>query len=1105
MRLKSIKIFGFKSFPEKIEIHFDGSLIGLVGPNGCGKSNVIDAIRFAMGEGSPRALRAERMSDLVFGGNAKRKALSVAEVTLTFEGVDREGLPDELAVTRRLYRDGGSEYLVNGREVRLKDVEKIFLGTGVGKQAFYLFEQGKLDEIIRFHPKDRRAIFDETAGISLFLEQKKESMSRLAELLFDYNKIANDYESGAKSLELLKQQADSALAFLEKRERLETLKRGLALHGYLEEKKKGAALLESERLLEGQIREQTEKRSHLAQEQQTRQEEQERQALSLLAVEKRAISSEGGLKVCAVELKQLREKKERVRASAEEIASEIERIESASVGGSSFEEELKEKIAALEKSVKCKSSESKKSEAGQEMEHFEKEVLSVKQALFEKIRILDSERFRMQEQEKLLALAQGRMREIENRGKQAQKALDKEQGEWSARKREKEEIEKSIATLALEQDRLQLALAEVKERSSSNAEEINGLLVQIQAQERREMEEKGAIEELLGESKNAKSALYGKLKRLKAHGHPHYQRTLSVKSREDLKEIFQYAFKKDLRGFSLVLEEYLESIYSSTSEKRHFKNVSALIDSFQKGSPASSEEGLFVDAEGVFFYHSLVVDFQGGDLDLKERLKGAKEEKSRLEKEQVLKEKEKRALEERVRSLEMKHLECNFKQQEAISSLNRLKESLEKLSEERSRATVETSALEEKLASAKKLFREASEEEKAMQGRMLESERKYLHAKKERLDESRKIEERDRLELIELARLKERYRAHKESRAASEQKRIRLEQQLAKLKQEEEKLLEDSEKKRCEKESLEKASSELALEIKEKRELLGALKTAVSEMARQGSEEERILKQLVQRRGQVERSLALFEMALKQREEELSGLGVVSSDRIEPIEPSPEVQQEKEGLEKEMKNQSALNFSAIEALKGERERFEFLEKQYLDLKKAKSDLENIIEGLESESRRRFLSTFEKIRAGFQANFTRLFNGGRADLMLMGDSDPLHAGVEIIAEPPGQKMKTMTLLSGGERCLTAIALLFALFEVTRPPFCLMDEIDAPLDEANIGRFTNLLAQFIASTQFIVVTHNKRTMALSDLLIGVSMEEKGVSKILSLEFEKEKVNV
>lgn len=1146
MRLKKLKIAGFKSFGLTTSMNFDGSVVGVVGPNGCGKSNIVDAFRWVLGEQSGR-LRGDKMEDVLFAGTKTRPAQNMAEVSVTFTGVQESlHLPfDELTITRRCTRDGESDYFINGKNARLKDVQLLFSGSGLGKHGVAIFEQGKLDQIIYLQPQERRKLFDEAAGIGRFLLRKQESLHKLHEVGQNCLRIQDLHTEVGKKVEQLQKQAALAEKHLKwQAECLSLQKAHRFLHYSQLDNQLQACLIQIE-VISKESQEKEEEQHHLKKHAIAFQEMLEKEEQAIHALQKKIWQIHGELKVDEVRIQEQNKRKEKLTI---EIAAREKKI-------LSLEKEcqlLYQQMTRTKKqSEECQEQQNQLlialDEAKRNNEELEKQGIALITGRDKK----QKERYSFLERSQSIALQyneyKNQERVCEKEGITCTKIIEEETQKehlLAAIIEEKNvlvkkmtaEIEASKKTL--EQNRIFLRnLEKNKEDAEQSYQQIAQKVHELHAKQKawQALEESQAgfsegAQVLLRMSENKKSPLYSKIKSLGDFLIPQegaeivvtaalsfYLDTLIVQTQEDWEMVIKYAKEKKIRHFSLFCLDHItrcKALKGSVSEYMHPNELGVhLLGKIRvhstlqadKSRQYVTEEGYFIDENGVLFSHKpegtpllRKKELQKIEKSLALILVTHEQEKKKLEQlrnEEKILVQETNEKEIALRKLEMVHLTEKLLLQTKVKEWQSASEKrisfLEKernLNEEKKALFIKIKELEEERESRKK-------EEEAFSQIFNELELA--------LDKHNEAINQSRVQVLERQKLYQ-HAFEKEKNSKSEliilkKDILAKEEELGKLKiqaihdeEENERFLIDQ---KLLQDQMQEKKEEL---IKEQKTLedneIKTQKSKNEHLLWQGDcqKKENALILLKEKKHKLEISVAQLLAQKKRLEEE--GIEEVPL----PSMTIKEMQERIEEITQKITKKEAVNFASIEDLKREKEQFSVLDESLQDVLKAKKDLELAIQLLDRESKKAFKTTFQKIRERFKEHFALLFEGGEADLLLHSESDFFEAGVEIHAKPPGKRMQRLSLLSGGEKCLTALALLFAFFAVAPAPFCILDEVDAPLDEVNVERFTNLLKQFTEKTQFLVVTHNKKTMAAADILIGVSMEEKGVSRLLSLLF-------
>lgn len=1158
MRLKKLTLSGFKSFADKTTLQFDHGVTCIVGPNGCGKSNIADAFRWVLGEQSAKSLRGAKMPDIIFSGTHKRKPLNLAEVSLTLTEIAGK-LPvhyEEVTITRKLHRNGDSDYFLNDQPIRLKDLQALFLDTGVGKNAFSIFEQGKLDQVISFTTQERRAIFEEAAGIVRFLQRKKESLKRLEESKTDLSRLRDIYKEVENQVSILSAQSKKAEAYKDLEGELNTLNKRLftAKWKAIETKKEALIQKQEEEDKECKLL----KDSNAAIEKEAAEKRKELHVLEKELIKKNEETIffggkkelfEKSAESCQKQIDEAKQKLERAHEELKELSSSKLRRTEVFKTLSSSEMKLDEAFAAYESDFQLDLSALKEQETLTTLlrqESLNKQRLHI--AALKEVHVAESDLKelavklencfeRQKEMEHKQKLFQSETKKNETLIQEKKAALESLALFIDEQKKELNQIEEAIKAIALEKQTLKIKEQEALQNLTASKAKEHTLK---KLQESYEGFSSGS-KILLKESEDSKSPLYKVITPfyhyfdLSKKEMPFlsaslrsYAQTLVVHSEKEFEQVFEFAKARKLSDFSLLCLDWL----FPGQEKEHFplhflKSISkektfyTLLEAWRKKSIQKgwSSDGFFIDEAGVVF----CLKEQENQLFQRESdLKALKVEIEAQEKVLAasafaLTEQEKMAA-----ALQLKRLECDKHHRKEEMKLVEINFSYQKVVADQER--------ENKEADKRKAILEALSNEHLNLSEKKTNLEKHLSKVKTDLEEAKKKQEESLLllsqkeEALNLLIKAKNVKNQKKQELSSERQKLIQEKLLLESKQEDEArqharleklLIEEKEKIETfyiDAKRFEKDLEELNLSLKqiEKEKERFSKEAASLQALLKGLEEKNdALKEKFRR---AEHSLALFKMQIEQFEvaqeqleaDFLSNYSLPLSESLnQEFAASPfsleQIEKKIHRLKSSLKELGEVNFIAIEEVKEQKERLCFLDGQLKDIEEAKLELSTLIHELDQESRLLFRQTFEEIKKNFKKNFEILFSGGEADLELVDSSDMLEAGIEITARPPGKQTRTITLLSGGEKCLTALALLFAIFEVRPSPFCILDEIDAPLDDANVERFANVVRHFAHCCQFLIITHNKKTMSIGDLLFGISMEEKGVSKLLSLEFD------
>lgn len=1107
-------------------IAFDKGINAIVGPNGCGKSNIVDAFLWALGQQSAKTLRASSMQDVIFAGSLKRKAQNLAEVTVVLSN-ENGLLPveyQEIAITRRVYRDGESEYLLNKQNVRLKDIVELLAHTGVGKESFAVIGQGKVAEIINQNPHDRRTLFEEVAGISHFLIKRKESERKL-ELAKTNRMRAQDIVievEGQKKI--LEKQAQDAKRFQEQRRKLACLERLLCQSRHDELDAAYKAITEALRRSEEQLKATVSQESSLKEAFL-----QKKEALKQLKIQ----HQEGQQKLHEVQsaiaaLKKdvgfCEEKKASLLSQDSESNKEIKNFQGALQALLTQKQELE---AQVQKSLaELKTLEAKKDEAHAEWlkNHQEKEELenSLK-ALYQKRFSLQSRLQALEADVKKSQLAQEvALEKIQERQKQKERFDEQKNQTQNELNQKKEELQALVAQVEEKKKRLEALTTESKANARAIEEKRS-----VRNSMQQELYEKSArhkalsqlansmegfssgAKTILQEAKKPGSSLNGKVQALAdvvTLQHELlmrlYDTSLVVSTIADLELLLEVADKLKAQEISCVC---LERIGVADAEGLKSFFAKSVTDSDDFLSDALwVKNRYFVDSLGVIhlkgakkenlFTRSETIKTLAKEMEEQNQtLLNSESALKELEQKQQFMQQEYQKLDQEMRRIDMQVVSCNVQVQTLDKKLRELSADFERhvgemasLSElvETLRGQFEAKdkerlAAKETLQAVEKEFQESDAKAVSLRNNntgLSDRRHKMIHA----FEECRKRHEKEQhaLELLQV-RMKEQTIRHEQELklqktlqtelttidAKKEMLEKKLTEQVELLKQEQQAVLEkDQAAKVCEE------------EVKGIEELIDKGQVQKEESIKETSTQKAKIAHLKEQ-------LEIYTAALQLPPPE--GYDTFQA----PVPTEEDLTRLKNSVER-MRN---VNLLAVEEYETAAARHKLLVEQLQDLQQAESELLQIVTDLEKESEKAFSKTFEEVKIAFKKHFQTLFQGGEADLVLA-------EGVEIMAKPPGKQMRSMQLLSGGEKTLTALALLFACFDVRPSPFCILDEVDAPLDESNVVRLGNLLRHFCDRTQFLVITHNKKTMQIAESLIGVSMAEKGVSQIISLDFRR-----
>jgi chromosome segregation protein len=1223
MHLHSLELVGFKSFADKTIFEFHEGVTAIVGPNGCGKSNVLDAVRWVLGEQSAKALRGGEMADVIFNGTDSRKPVGFGEVSLTFTNCGSELGVDwhDVRVTRRVYRDGNSEYLLNKTPCRLRDIQALFADTGVGRSAYSIMEQGKIDLILSSRPEDRRAVFEEAAGITKFKTQKKEALRKLEATEANLLRIGDIIKEVKRQIGSLQRQAGKARRYQALHADLQVLD----THHSRRQLDNLEAEAEHARAEMGRLQE-AEQRAH------AKIEENEND----LAAKRRSLDQvDGEIGDARAEVQRLQSEmaglrnqidfnRQRTQEIGELIARYTSDIESAEAKRNEQATQLQEADALIARTNQLLVSKE------QEVEQLTEALHAARAERLQKEDELQALQASLSKHESRIASLQtdlsgmtarrdatsARLAELTTLVRDATRDLATARANLSAARAametERQTAQQRKETLRQAEERLQqnqtavaAAEKEIGRLERTIAEKQARLEVLRQMTEEGHGLEKGsqAVLKGLDDPERIRPAIAGALV-ASLNVEPQFVPALEaafgrnmhavvLRSPDLVADIFRKLADQKLGQAALAIT----SLSATTDErsasplpqgaiawavdkveapadltplvKNLLREVAIVPDlatglklrETARGLAFATLGGEFISAEGIIF-GGAVNTATDSMLGRKAIISGLDQEAHALETERagavLARDQAKEhvlsatgAVEEARRSHESAHEKSSQTGVEILSAERAVAD------EERKLAQLETekSTLEQQVRNADDRIGQISRELQSDR-KNLENEQGLQVAAEKTRDNARVREEEaaEKLNELRLAVATERQRHeslvhHREPMAAREAELTDLvaarrgdiatyQERLAQQARESERAETMIKEHTSELELAEQNASTLAEQrsarlgvVTEQETRLRVLRDSLNDLRDSRGKEEVRQTQLqlrienlvehVTRRYQVDlREFAAdtfaFQKTLSVITKRRGGssappLDVNDGGEAATIEASPAerpIHQEANldqiiaELTRQLDNMGPVNLDAVHEYDELEERYRFLETQNNDLTAARREVLDVISRINSTTQKLFAETFAQVRINFGEMFAEMFGGGRADLSLQDENDPLNCGIEITAKPPGKQLQSVSLLSGGERTMTAVALLFAIYMVRPSPFCILDEMDAPLDESNINRFIKVLERFVSQSQFIIITHNKRTIAKADILYGVTMEERGVSKLVGMKLAAEK---
>ncbi len=1182
MYLKSLTLRGFKTFADKTTIEFgaSGGIIAIVGPNGCGKSNILDSIRWALGEQSLKEIRSSSLEDIIFAGTSARKPLSLGEVTLTVDNSDKF-LPieySEIAIKRRIFRSGESEFFINKDSVRLKDIRDLFMDTGLGRGSYSIINQGQVDAILSSKPEERRAPFEEAAQISKYRFRKEAAGRKLIateQNLLRINDIRGELSS---RLGVLEEQAAKAKEYKEIRAKLKELEIGLCrkqLQGLNERKASLSDRIEKIRVELEQasgefgrieedrikIREELHKKEADIEaaiggiEEKIRtgeaakrgleiEEVRERNLMEQLGSNEREIeemrprlleytnkfsekqknlaASRGELRAKEAELNELKNTYSALQEESARIEREIESKKSAVFDAESRLTSLRNRLIELGGSSRFAKEEiSRDSKA---VSKLEKELSEIKQEL-------ESANGRAKEQEAALSKFETGLDEASRRRKDLEQKLSESEALLSARREELSQKSSKLSFLKGMLEEHQGFFEGVREAVKSSKKhpakfKIIGVVADlIKVEEKYEL----AIEAALSSNLQliiTKSDAHAKemIDHLRSEnlGKASFLPLNLLKKTEELsadKFASAKGFVEIARNLVSCDNEGRGAIDYLLGRTLVFDNLDNAIKFFKEGRLSSGEKAVTLSGElltsaGIISGGSpskktavrlgrereLISLSEEAD-ELQTGISSVTEEISKLKSD--VKESE-RQIDEI--SIEKNHAllslgKANHERDSLTEAFKSTKDELELVSEGLS---ARNSEIEDIGRAVEATSKDIESCERGKTG--LETELKDLISKSGTSSSSREEHSHKLTELrIEASRLSRDFAATEEEAAILKENIDRIEGML-KVKQE----LDLPQKISASKEEIARLSErvpqleaervELEQTLKEKREERARLTSSIEGFENKIRDAEGRERALREKLSKEEVSGAKTDAEMEMLSSTVTGeYGIAIDDILNSVFEVPNQAKGREeagALKGSLKALGDVNLLAIEEFEKSRDRLAFIESQFTDLSQARENLKALMDELDKAARESFLETIRVVSENFSEIFSDLFEGGEAKIMLIESDDVLDAGIEIVARPYGKKWLSLELLSGGEKALTAIAILFALLKTHPSPFCFLDEVDAALDDANVIRFGKMLLNFAKETQIMVITHNKRTMSAADILYGVTMEEPGISKIVSM---------
>ncbi len=1188
LKLKRIEIQGFKSFFDRTEMRFNGSgIAAVVGPNGCGKSNLSDAISWVLGEQSAKSLRGARMEDVIFAGTRDRKPLGMASVTMTLVDPRVEAKADEVTITRRLFRSGESEYLINGRTARLRDIQDLFMGTGLGPESYAIIEQGRIGQILSNKPQDRRAVIEEAAGITRFKTKKRLAEAKLEGAKQNLSRVFDILEEVSRQVNSLKRQAAKAKRYEELRgEMVAHLRQALTGRfrmlereagklavdlnlataeaqsfsvGIAEKEKEQSALEEHTYKTETELTEHRKRQADLQLEAERTRGKLEYQAKQATSIDQRLTQADAETK--EIDHRQATHQQE-LETHARVLAELEEETESARqrlTAKNSAREQLQNQLRERERGMES---------TRQQVLRLLGEASTLKNQLAqveEYLAAMERDTTRAQREEQMALGDIERLEQLKDDLGAKRKARQMELQSVGDRRREvEEELSVRKARAGEARGRLEAAKAELSKQKARRdsleevlshrtytTQSVKGLFTAIERGKAQGLTPSGVLADFVEVSdalyeKAAEEFLHEELEYVVVHDWQQAERGIDLmRSDLDGRATFLVELEKTApssemptaaqpvfgEGIAAKLSDVLRLTNGLTHAPSHL--LPRLAKCFLATDRAAAQrlamehpDYYFLLPDGVSYHGRAISGGKktgSGPLALKREVRELTktvearqkevdatmstlsdlehdiavliEDLEQLRVKQQTQEKDALAIDHEQRKLNEEHTRSNSRLSVARLELDRLRKESGRSQEQRERnrdlvTQKEKSRVEQELA-----LEQARAELTELQAKVsqIAEEHSTLRA------DLASFEERRRAERASQARIENQLREF----AA---RRVNLVSEIERMGVERARLLSDNV-------GLDARAAELRDQITELTAIVHTLSAQEASLRAALATTGEALK-LMRVDGQAaQEKRSHIEVELVRKQSELKFLDETSRKELgsplEELAAGDETVLDEDGLTSaEEKYQEVrakidalgpVNPQALEEFQEAQQRYDFLNAQRQDLLDSIRDTEKAIQEIDVESRKRFGEAFEAINIHFRGMFQTLFGGGVGEMRLTDESNLADSGIDIVASPPGKKLQSVLLLSGGEKSLTAMALLMAIFRYQPSPFCILDEVDAPLDEPNIQRLTNLIREMSTQTQFIVITHAKRTMEAAQALYGVTMQEPGVSKLVSVRFQ------
>ncbi len=1186
MHLKSIELTGFKSFAEKTKLAFEPGMTAIVGPNGCGKSNVSDAIRWVLGEQSAKALRGAKMEDCIFNGTQNRKPLGMAEVSITFTNCENVLQTDfhEVTITRRVFRSGEGQYFINKTPCRLRDIQRLFMDTGVGTSSYSFMAQGRIDQILSARPEDRRSIFEEASGITKYKADKTEALRKLAHTEANLLRLADVIREVKRQIGSLQRQAGKARRYKDIKDEMRVLDLYAARCRLRNFDSQRTELENRAKVLTDQTTTLHETIDNAEVELHTRREKILQIERDIASAMEAMVQARSKLERTQDQIQMNNQRIAEYRVLAERDTREVDELNRQLQQRQQTLAQLQSELPGCEEQRNAAKAELDRTTElfdshRQEIDSLRKRVQQLREetvSLESKASRVHNELMQIDNQERTTIIQRERLTAEKQQFTEVCASFKIRIEEQEA---QRDALQQSVDDALAEAGRLDAERKEMAANISETQQQRATLQSQVAGMDARlemltDVEEvkhdfPGGAQLLLDPENPLNTELDAIMGPLTSHFSVPETYTRAVESAlrsmldvivirdtataHDLLDKIKNAAKGAARLLPLDLpphphsppppsgKQTLSSLITPADDTmaallEHLLGDVLLVEHIDTETQSLAKDWNLVTPEGVMLHRNRILEFHMSEpgstnpLRRRQAMDAATQAKTDMLQQLQSCDTALEQLREQQQSLEQSLRDARQQLDTARREFAQMEGEMQVVRREAKTADqrLETVSweLEELLKSGSRW-----EEDKT---RLTQSQQEIRQAREKVAGEMQSANQQlQRLESnygdlqVQLTERRVAFSTAEQRTLQSQAQQENVAQRIQEIQSTLAGRQEGIHSYHTSQQDLERAVAEAQSHIAEMEEKVKSHEEAATIAKTSRSEHATLLTE-------AEQKLSRERVELEKRQNEKGAIDVEAAevrmrrqnlcDRIytdyrlalEDILTAPEPQwddgQDPMDLESiethvaelrtKLDAMGPVNLVAIEEYQEHEERYNFLSQQEADLLSAKQQLTEMIEKINETTSAMFQSTFEQANANFEQMFTKLFNGGSARLVLVNEEDVLECGIEIIARPPGKRLQNISLLSGGERTLTAVALLFAIYQIKPSPFCLLDELDAPLDDTNIGRFTEVLKQFLHQSQFVVITHNRRTIAVSDVIYGVTMPEQGVSKIMSMKFRNEK---